>query len=269
MKRLTSRHHPLVAACRTLARRRDPGDLRLLLDGLHLVHEACRAGLRVEIAAVTPDALRRGEAADLVERLERSGTEVVEVTDAVLAALSPVQTPSGIVAVAARPDRSLEAIARVQPALAVVGIDIQDPGNVGAIARAAEAAGATGFLLCGASADPFGWKALRGSMGSLLRLPAVGGLAWRETVDALRQAGTRLVATEPRAGTSLFDADLSGSVAFLLGGEGPGLPTEAATSADLVISIPMRPPVESLNVAVAAALLTYEAARRRAGNGRP
>ncbi len=264
MKRLTSRHHPLVAACRALARRREAADPRMLLDGIHLVQEARRAAITVEIAAIDETSRRAPEGAALAAALEQDGAEVVEVSEGVLQAMSPVSSPSGIVAIARRPDCSLVGVLRAAGRqLVLVAVDLQDPGNVGAMARAAEAGGATGLALCGASADPFGWKALRGSMGSLLRLPTAVGLDWRTTVGSARAAGARIVATVPRGGASLFEADLSGPVAFVLGGEGPGLPAEAVAAADLCLSIPMRPPVESLNVAVAAALLVYEAARQR------
>jgi TrmH family RNA methyltransferase len=265
MKRVTSRQHPLVATCRALARRRDSRDERMLLDGPHLVQDAARAGLPIEAAAASRAALDAPDLRALVDRLAEEGTEVVEVSSAVLEAMSPVATPTGIVAIARRPARSLAAVLEKQPALLIVGIDVQDPGNVGAMARAAEAAGATGLVLCGASADPFGWKALRGSMGSLLRLPVVSSPRWEDAVSGIRKTGARLVATVPRAGVSLFEADVSGPVAFLLGGEGSGLPPEAVHASDLRLSIPMAGPVESLNVAVAAALLVYEAARSRKG----
>jgi RNA methyltransferase, TrmH family len=263
MKRLTSRHHPLVAACRALARGRSPDNGQILLEGLHLVQEACRTGTRIEMAAVNGSTLLSPDGAAVVASLTRSGADVVEVSDGVLSAMSPVTSPTGIVAIAKRPEATLAHVLARQPRLLVLGVDVQDPGNVGAMARAAEAAGGTGLALCGSSADPFGWKALRGSMGSLLRLPAAGGLDWRETVDAVRRVGVRLVATVPRGGTTIFDADLDGQLAFLLGGEGPGLPSDALEAADLRVSIPMQAPVESLNVAVATALLVYEAARQR------
>jgi TrmH family RNA methyltransferase len=265
MKRLTSRHHPLVAACRDLARRRAPGDPRLLLDGLHLVQDALRAGLPVEVVAMDGRTLQSEEGAALAGALASAGAEVVEVSQAVLEALSPAASPSGIVAIARRPTASLADVvlaAGSQP-LIVVALDVQDPGNAGAIARAAEAGGATGLVLCGAGADPFGWKALRGSMGSLLRLPVATAPDWRTAAEAIGRAGARIAAAEPRGGVPLFEADLSGPVALLLGGEGPGLPREAIAAADVRVSIPMRAPVESLNVAVAAALLVYEAARQR------
>src|SRR6185436_6673173 len=128
----------------------------------------------------------------------------------------------------------------------VIGVDIQDPGNVGAIVRVAEAGGATAVIAAGASADPFGWKALRGSMGSALRLP-LAARATGAAVDEARRRGCRIVATAPRGGRSLFDADLKGPLAILIGGEGQGLAPSVAAAADDRITIPMAAPVESLN----------------------
>ena len=147
--------------------------------------------------------------------------------------------------------------------LVAIAVGIQDPGNLGAIVRVAEAAGASGLVAAGACANPFGWKALRGSMGSALRLP----IAVAADVDAaLRDARAhrcRLVATVPRGGTSLFDGNYSGATAMLIGGEGPGLPAHVIGGADDRVTIPMSSTVESLNTAVAAALLLYEARRQR------
>jgi TrmH family RNA methyltransferase len=149
--------------------------------------------------------------------------------------------------------------------LVVVAVDILDPGNVGAIVRVAEAAAATGLVAAGACADPFGWKALRGSMGSAFRLPIVAAASVADAVATARERGCRIVATVPRRGRSLYDATLAGALAILVGSEGAGVSQALIDSADELITIPMRPPVESLNTAVAASLVLYEAHRRRAG----
>src|SRR5262249_58801755 len=99
------------------------------------------------------------------------------------------------------------------------------------IVRVAEAAGATGVVAAGASANPFGWKALRGSMGSALRLPTFAGTDAASAVADARRRGCRIVAAAPRGGTSVFAADLRGPTAVLIGGEGPGLPPPPATAA--------------------------------------
>ena len=128
--------------------------------------------------------------------------------------------------------------------------------------RSAEASGATSFVVSTGTADPLGWKALRGSMGSALRVPIARAeidLAVREC----RRAGLAITALVPRGGRPFFEIDFRRPTALLLGGEGSGLPERVSGLADQHASIPMKRPVESLNVGVAAALVLYEAFRQR------
>jgi TrmH family RNA methyltransferase len=177
-------------------------------------------------------------------------------------AISPVRSPSPIVALAERPQPAADRMYTGTP-LVVVAIDIQDPGNVGALIRVAEAGGASGVVCAGACADPFGWKALRGAMGSTLRLPVLISDDVRQAIDGARRHRCRIIATSPHGGTPMFASDLRGPVAILIGGEGAGLPARQMDSADERVNIPMQPPVESLNTAVSAALIVYEARRQR------
>jgi TrmH family RNA methyltransferase len=256
---VTSRHNPLVSRFRMAARRDDPDDL-VLIEGDTLMHEAAQAGWSLVTVVAADDWL----AAHSTGALDALGGEVdcVAVPRAVLEALSPAASPSGVVALARRPAAAADPFAGGVPLVAMAD-DVQDPGNLGAVARAAEAAGATGMFACGRSADPFGWKALRGGMGSLFRLPIVTCPAAEEAVSAVRARGLRVLALTARDGRPLYDVDLRGPSAILVGGEGPGLSADAAAMADTRVTIPMRPPVESLNVAVAAAIALYEAARQR------
>jgi TrmH family RNA methyltransferase len=183
----------------------------------------------------------------------------------VLDAASPVRSASPIVALITRPQDQPPYGA--VPPLAVLACDIQDPGNLGAIVRVSEAAGATGVVAAGQCADPFGWKALRGSMGSALRLPLARVPSVHDAVEDALRHHVRLVATVPRGGTPLFDADLSGPLAVLVGGEGLGLADEIVAAASVRVTIPMETPVESLNASVAAALLLYEVRRQRGVRG--
>jgi TrmH family RNA methyltransferase len=180
-----------------------------------------------------------------------------------------VKTPSGIVALAERPAVDADALYGGPAALVVSAVDVQDPGNLGAIVRVTEAAGATGLVAAGGSANPFGWKALRGSMGSALRLPIVSEVAAEDAVADARRHGCRIIATVPRDGRSLFDVVLAGPLHVLIGGEGRGLPPALADAADERVTIPMQAPVESLNAAVTAALVVYEARRQRTTNAEP
>jgi TrmH family RNA methyltransferase len=260
LPRITSRRHPLVQACRE-ARAGGPDHL-LLLDGWHLVQEAVAAGLAVDAVAVGTEPRERADA-DALSALAEAGAQVVAVTADVLHAMSPVQTSSGIVALARRPGWTLDATVVPAPALALAVIDVQDPGNVGALVRTAEALGATGVIAAGASADPFGWKALRASMGSAFRLPLVRTEDPRDAMGAVRARGGRVLALVPRGGKPAADLDLTGDTCLLLGSEGAGLPPDLAAMADVRLSLPMAAAVESLNVTVAGALALYEAAQQR------
>ena len=174
---------------------------------------------------VTPGTRHAADVADIAERLRRLDVPVTTASAAVMHALSPVQSASPVVAIAERPVDAASRTSRVYGGtpLVLIALDVQDPGNVGAIVRVAEAGGASGVVCAGACADPFGWKALRGSMGSALRLPILVHRDSREAIDEARRHGCRIVATAPRGGRPLFDADLRGSIAVLIGGEGPGL----------------------------------------------
>jgi TrmH family RNA methyltransferase len=261
MQRINSRHNPIVARYRAAARR-DSADL-VLLDGIHLVREALDAGVRLRHAAVRPTASSSDELDTLVARLERAGVDIVAASDKVMEVLSPVRSSSAIVALAERPQPSIETIYGGGRALVVIVSGIQDPGNVGAIVRVAEAGGASGVVVSGGSADPFGWKALRGSMGSSLRLPVVTGGETESAVADAQRHGCRLIATTPRGGRQLTEVNLRPPTAVLIGGEGGGLEAAFVDAADECVTIPMQPPVESLNAAVTAALLVYEARRQR------
>ena len=263
---ITSRQNPLVARFRDAARG-DAGAL-LLLDGAHLVGEAVSAGVAVQIAAVTPAAVESGDLHPLVTALGEQGVEVTMVSAQVMDAISPVRSASAIVALAERPANGRARLYQRAVPLVVIAVDVQDPGNIGAIVRVAEAAGATGVIAAGASANPFGWKALRGSMGSALRLPLVAGVTAAAAIEEARSHGCRIVATVPRDGQPLFEARLSGAVAMLIGGEGRGLPAEVLAAADERVTIPMQAPVESLNAAVTAAVLLYEAGRQQSATAR-
>jgi RNA methyltransferase, TrmH family len=264
VRRISSRSNPLVTRCREVARGHGPDGV-ILLDGEHLVEEALASGIPLEAVAFADsvvDILSDG----LVDRIVRAGVDVVRVPAPVMAAMSPVRQPSGIVALAHVRSSSLDDALASAPQLVLLLNGIQDAGNVGAIVRAADGCGATGVIAVEGTADPFGWKALRGAMGSTFRVPIAVRQSASAAVSRLKSRGITLVATVPRQGTPLPAFRFHGSVAILLGGEGAGLPEALVAAADERVSIPMRPPVESFNVAITAALILYEAAKQRDGH---
>jgi RNA methyltransferase, TrmH family len=258
---IRSRSNPLVRRLRELRDSARAGET-CLLEGPRLVSEAVAAGLRVLEAAAGPRAERTPAGREALAALAAQGVPLRRVHEDVLASLSEVETSQGLLAIAERPRFADGRLLAGSP-LVVVAIDVQNPGNLGSLLRTAEAAGATGAILVGATADAFSWKALRGSMGSAFRLPHVRERSVAAALDRLEARGLRLAATVAHEGTPYDRADLRGPLALLLGNEGQGLPEEAVARAALRLSIPVSPPVESLNVGVAAGILLFEAARQR------
>jgi len=267
MERVTSRQNPLVQRFRDLARGPVPDGVALL-EGSHLLHEALRSGIILELVAIAdgaPPALH-----ELADQAGRRGARVIGVSGSALTAMSPVRAPSGVVSIAQLPARRLTEVLGAgtiphRAALVLVLSGVQDAGNVGAIVRAAEGGGATGIVCTDGTADPFGWKALRGAMGSTFRVPVAARESLAATLVAARAAGLAVVATVPRDGTPMSRCDLRQPLAVLLGAEGQGLDEAIARDADVRLTIPMHGPIESLNVATTAALICFEASRQREG----
>ena len=262
MSLITSRQNPAVQRFREAA---EAGGNELLLDGPHLLAEALLAHLPVEVVAVE-SAAANGEVGALVRRAAEAGARVLDVSASVLEAMSPVRRPTGIVAIARRRESTLDQALGGTPQMVLILEHVQDPGNVGAIIRAADACGATGVVVGTGSADPFGWKALRGSMGSAFHLPVASRQSLTDAIEHARRLGLQLLAAVPREGTSLPSSDLRRPVGIVLGGEGAGVSASLLELMDGRLTIPMRPTVDSLNVATAAALIAYEAQRQRSAN---
>jgi TrmH family RNA methyltransferase len=233
-----------------------------LIDGWHLLDEALRARIVIENVVVVPGSTTPATQRVLA-RARDAGAPVIDVSTGVLDALSPVRTPSGVAALVQRRRRALPHLLTPAPALLLVAVDMQDPGNVGAVIRSAEAGGATGVAFAAGSSDAWNWKALRAAMGSTFRVPNLATDDVSALIGELRSAGVKVLASVPRGGRIMHGTDLRGPVAVMIGGEGPGLAATLVALADGRVTIPMTAPVESLNAAVAAALLVYEARRQR------
>ncbi|MCR5477386.1 MAG: RNA methyltransferase [Lachnospiraceae bacterium] len=194
---------------------------------------------------------------------ERSAAvpEPVLLSDAVFEKVSSMKTPQGVLAVLKRPAYSWGREGSA-PALYLVLEDVQDPGNVGTMFRTAEAAGVTAMLLTPGCAEPLSPKVVRSAMGSVFRMPFTV-LPMKEILEALRSRNVRTFAAHLLGKASYTDCDFTSPSALLIGNEGNGLTPETANAADELLRIPMAGQVESLNAAVSAAVLMYEAKRQR------
>ena len=207
----------------------------------------------VEEVFLEPDA-----PGDLAGLGRDTGATVHECRPGALAAATSPVTPQAAAAIARIP-----AAWQGEPhGLVLVLVDVGDPGNAGTIVRVAEAAGATAVVSCGDGVDLWNPKCVRAAAGSLFRMPVRTDSDALATVRGLAGAGMRLLATVAGADRSLDAVDLTGDVAVLLGNEAHGLRAEVAEAAEAV-GIPMAGRVESLNVAMAATVVAFEAARQR------
>lgn len=199
--------------------------------------------------------------------LSESGLVPEILSDSVMRTVSRTQTPQGILALVYMPDYSFEQILDEsgEVPLLLVLEGIQDPGNLGTIFRTGEAAGVTGILMDKTTVDLFNPKAVRATMGAVYRVPFYVADSLQEVAESLELHEIRLYAAHLQ-GERLYDEpDYADGTAFLLGNEGNGLTEEVAALAYESVRIPMAGQAESLNVAVAASLLAYEAARQRRG----
>lgn len=254
---IVSRQNPKLKTIRRL--RQSKGDAALL-EGPHLVEEAVELGLELDIVLGTPAFLESRAGRRITARLARPP---LEVEPALLGELSDVDAPQGILAVAALPRAGVETLPTVSNGLYVFAQAIQDPGNLGALARSSEAAGAAALILSPGTVHANHPRAMRASAGSLLRLPVAADATLDAARARLEDLGARWVALAPGAGSSLYDADLTGPLVLVVGAEGAGLDAAAVETCDAALDIPIEPSVESLNATVAAAVALFEARRQR------
>jgi len=243
---LISDKNPLLKEVRRLASGGAPGAgsiaARLVLaEGPHLLDEALRSGIEIHAVILAESA---GEIPDV------SDTRVVRVLDGLFNKLASTESPQGVLALVRLPEWTADDLLRGTP-LVVVLDGVQDPGNAGAILRTAEAFGATGAVFLKGTVNRSNPKCLRASAGSAFRLPMVSEIP----------AGLALYAADPRAKLSIAEAGLGAACAIVIGGEGSGVRPELAARATGV-KIPTVN-VESLNAAVAAGILLYEARAKR------
>lgn len=231
-------------------------------ESLHLLREAARGGLDVPTVVLAHSG--RGHKAEIPEN-----ARVVELADTLFGQISGTESSQGVIALVRPREWTLDHVlgereqALGERSLAVVLDGIQDPGNAGAITRAAEAFGATGLVFAKGSTGPFHPKTLRASAGSLFRIPFIAGVEPGWLAAELRARGTRVYAAMPFTGSerSPDRVDLGTPCALVVGNEGRGVGPELGAIAE-PLAIPTRG-VESLNAAIAASVLLYEASRQR------
>jgi RNA methyltransferase, TrmH family len=231
----------------------------IAVEGMHLVEEAIRSGLRISSVFFAESA--RDRAHKLLPQLPKQ-TQTLLLPNEVFSSAVPSESPQGVAALVRVNRFSLAEVLRPEPALVVVAAGLQDPGNLGTIARAGEAFGATGLVLAENTVSAWNWKSLRASAGSLFRLPVVKGEASRVLAE-LKAQGIVVLATSSHKGRPISETDLTRPLTLIVGNEGAGVSKQVLAQADEVVTIPHADKVESLNAAIATSVVLYEASRQR------
>ena len=260
LRRVTSRQNTLLKSMRQAFAQVETTDQGLVaVEGLKTIDEAIRSGLKVHAIVFSDSGAARAD--HLLPQIPKAA-EAIVVADEIFKSVVETRSPQGVAALVEFKSHTVESMLSVIDPLLVIAHGLQDPGNLGTITRTAEAFGAVGLILCEGTVSRYNAKALRASAGSCFRLPTVMA-KFDDAASRVREHGIRLIGTSSHEGSALPETDLRGGVAIVIGNEGAGLPKPVVARLDALLTIPHSSHVESLNAAMAASLILYEASRQR------
>jgi TrmH family RNA methyltransferase len=270
---ITSSANPIVKRMRLLAERRHRRhEGAFVVHGIQPVWQAVEAGAAIETLIVAPGLLGRSSAArgvaEMVTEQEAAGVRVARLSDELFGRLSDREGPPGLAAIVRGRVTMVGELPAGPRSVFVALHEVSNPGNLGTIIRTANAAGADGVVLVGQATDPFDPVAVKASMGALFSLPVAQAREAGEFFAWAAGRGVTVITSSAGAAAAAADfwaASYPRPLALLLGAEGTGLPEEMLARGDLAVRIPMVGTAESLNLAVAAGLLLYEAMRQAGG----
>jgi len=227
-----------------------------LAEGLRIVAEARDSGMLPEIVAFSPEGARHPLAAEIIAATETAGGEAIETSPDILAKMSGKDNPQMLLGAYRQPASALDRIDRATAPLWIVAQALRDPGNIGTILRTGDAVGAGGLILIDDCADPYSVEAVRASMGAVFT-QQVASARWEEFLPWLRSGEGQLVGTSLKATDDYLEADYRKPCFLLIGNEQQGLPEGYEAECDLLVKIPMAGRADSLNAAVAAAVMAF------------
>ncbi|WP_290753882.1 RNA methyltransferase [Henriciella sp.] len=263
LETISSTGNPLVKMLRSLERKKGRNETGLFLaEGARLVEQGLSAGWSLDSLVVSASSAERAFVRDLVDKAARSGARTVQVTDRLAGQIARKDNPQAVIGAFRQTHPALEDLTVPETSLWIALYEVRDPGNLGTILRTADCAGLSGVLLIGQCCDPYSVEAVRASMGSIFDIPFA-----RASFDAFNTwrtgAGLSVLAASVNGTVRHTDADMSGPSVILMGNEQAGLPDAVEAKCDTLCLIPMRGGADSLNLAQATAVMTYEAWRQR------
>ena len=257
-REITSYSNPTIKALRSLRdKKHRQREQRFLAEGLRLLTDARESGRVPEVLVMAS----KRDPHPLIDALERAveaaGGDVIETTPDILSKITGKDNPQAVAGAFAEWDTSLDRIDRDAAPIWLVAQALRDPGNLGTMLRTADAVGAGGLILIDDCADPFGVEAVRASMGAIFT-QNLARARWEDFLPWLRQGQGQLVAASLREAVPYRGAPYASPCFVMVGNESQGLPEAYETACDLRVTMPMRGRADSLNAAVAAAVLAYE-----------
>jgi TrmH family RNA methyltransferase len=227
-----------------------------LAEGLRILTEARDSGRLPEIIAFSAEGAKHPLAAEIIAATEAAGGEAIETTADILTKMSGKDNPQMLLGAYRQPATSLERIDRAKSPLWIVAQSLRDPGNIGTILRTGDAVAAGGLILIDDSADPFSVEAVRASMGAIFT-QEVAAARWPEFIAWLRSGEGQLVGTSLKATQDYLEAEYRQPCFLLIGNEQQGLPADYEAECDLLVKIPMAGRADSLNAAMATAVMSF------------
>ncbi|KQX20037.1 MULTISPECIES: TrmH family RNA methyltransferase [unclassified Sphingomonas] len=262
-RQITAFSNPLIKRVRSLREKRHRRDEGLFLaEGLRILTEASESGTLPEFIFFARDGAQHPLAQALIEAVEANGGEAIETDRDILSKLSGKDNPQTVIGVYREFDTSLDRIDRDRAGIWIVAQSLRDPGNLGTILRTGDAVGAGGLILVDDCVDPFSVEAVRATMGALFT-QTIATARWSEFLTWLRAGPGQLVGTSLKA-TQDYQAPRYAAPTFILvGNEAQGLPADYEDQCDLLVRMPMLGKADSLNAAVATAVMAYEVLNQR------
>lgn len=244
----------LLRSLRDKKARRSEG--LFLAEGLRILAEARDSGRLPEIVAFSPEGARHPLAEEIIAATEAAGGDAIETTADILSKMSGKDNPQMVLGAYRQPSTSIERIDRTTSPLWIVAQSLRDPGNIGTILRTGDAAGAGGLILIDESADPYSVEAVRASMGAIFT-QQIAGARWSDFITWLRTGDGQLVGTSLKAANDYLEVRYEQPCFLLIGNEQKGLPAEYEAQCDLLVKIPMNGRADSLNAAMATAVMAF------------
>lgn len=260
---ISSPTNPRVKALRALDRKKARAETGLFLaEGMRLVQQGLSSGWSLDMLAVADTVRERPAVQELLAKAAADGADVLSVPDRVMSKIVRKDNPQGLVGAFRQKSRGLDALGVSASGLWLGLYEVRDPGNLGTILRTADCAGIGGIVLIETCCDPYSVEAVRASMGSIFDVPfAEAGF---DAFNAWRTAqGARLIAASMNGTVRHDQAEYGARAVILMGNEQSGLPADVEAACDTLARIPMRGGADSLNLAQATAILTYEAWRQK------